>query len=287
MNQIEKISYMKKIFKNIENISNSTFVIQCGGNVLENNNLLNAFAEDVVFMQKSGVNIIIIADGQNIADEITATFNKQRNNELDLAVNISSVELMEMILVGYVNQKIVHAINIAGGSAQSLSGKDAQFMLAKRSKVACFDPYSDEKILNIGFLGELSMVSPDILLIMEENNFISVISPIALGDDGRTYKLDASDVAIAISAVMSANHLAFLTDETGIKDNDGQVINKISIDAMPSFAHNAKNQSNLIKAASLAIEQGIEHVMILDGKVEHSLLLAAFDENIAGTRINW
>ncbi len=285
---IDSINILSSAFSNLKKYSNSSFVIYCNGEILRDNDLLRSFAEDVASLQNSGVNVIIIHDGNIIINMMMDKFTLKGASENIRVTDQVSAEIVEMILSGNVNQKIVSQINQAGGYASGISGKDGQFLLARRAKIARYDYGNDNNIFNFGFLGELSLMNPDILFLLEDNNLIPVISPIAIGEDGKTYKLEAADVAAAIASIAQAQKLIILSDEPGIKNAQGQILEEIDHQQASRLIGKEPASTELyglIKAALMAIENDIEAVHILDGKTSHVLMRELFTDELVGSTI--
>lgn len=279
---------LKNVFNNLKQYSSSTFVIKCDGQLIENEDLLRDFVEDVVALKTAGVNVIIVHDGINIVNSIVDKFSIKGSCANISSADQANIEMVEMILTGHVSQKIVSKLNLAGSNAIGISGKDANFMVAKRSKLACYDHASDNNVLQFGFYGDLALINPDVLLSFEDNNFIPVVSPIALGDDNRTYKIDSNDVAAAIAAIMSATKLIFITDNPGIKNLKGNIEAEISFEQVKQILQNETKESQAslqLKASLMAYEQSIDMVHIINGNIAHALMLDLFTNQVLGTKI--
>lgn len=282
------IEILTAAFNNLKKYSDNTFVIQCNGSILQNNDLLRAFAEDIAALQNAGVNIIIIHDGNNIVSSMIDKFTLKGASDNLVITDQATAEIVEMILSGHVNQKIVSQLNQAGCYATGISGKDAQFMVARRAKIARYDYSANEKILNFGFLGELALINPDILFLLEDNGLIPVISTIALGEDGKTYRINASEISGAIASILSVQKIFFLSDIAGIIDSEGKIIAELDSTKASSFitdsAENDELSSN-IRAALMTLENNTEMAHILDGKIPHSLMRELFTDELVGTTI--
>jgi acetylglutamate kinase len=284
----DSINVLTAAFNNLKQYNGTTFVIQCSGFLLENDDLLKSFAEDVSSLHNSGVRIIIIHDGSNIVHSIMEKFSLKGSAANLNNTSQPNVEIVEMVLTGHVNQKIVTYITQAEGSAAGISGKDGEFMLAKRAKLACYDYNTNEKVLNFGFIGELSMINPDILFSLDDNGLIPVISPIALGEDGRTYKIDPSDISGAIASVLGAKKLIFVSDSPGIIDEQGQTlyeINKSYLSTMINFDNDKIGLSSHLRSALMALEHDTETVHILNGKIPNVIMRDLFTDELVGTTI--
>ena len=282
------INILTAAFNNLKKYSDSTFVIQCNGSILQNNDLLRSFAEDITALQNSGVNIIIIHDGNNIVSSMIDKFTLKGASDNLIITDQATAEIVEMILSGHVNQKIVSQLNQAGGYATGISGKDAQFMVARRAKIARYDYSINEKILNFGFLGELALINPDILFLLEDNGLIPVISTIALGEDGKTYRIDASEISGAIASILSVQRIFFISDIPGIIDSEGKIIAELDSTKASSFITDSTENNELssnIRSALMALENNTEIAHIIDGKIPHSLMRELFTDELVGTTI--
>ena len=285
----DSIKILTSAFQQCVKYNDTTFIVKCSGSVLQDNELLKAFAEDVASLKSIGVNIVIVHDGSDIINLMMDKFGFKSSAANIPNMDHANVEIVEMILSGYLNQKIVSQINASGGSAIGISGKDAQFMIAKRSKIARYDHNVSEKVLNFGFLGDLSLLNPDILMLLEDSGLVPVISPIATGEDGRTYRLDADDIAGALSAILSAVKLIFVTDNPTIHDSKGKAIVEMDSAQAYKILNEEKTNESIsgkLRASIMALEQNAERVHIIDGKIKHSLLLELFTEDASGTKIN-
>ncbi len=282
------ISILKDAFTKLKEYSNDTFVITCDGELLENDNLLTAFCEDVVMLKNAGVNVVLVHDGTNIVNSMMEKFSLKGASANLACTDQATVEIAEMILSGHVNKKIASKINLAGGSAIGISGKDGHFLVAKRSKIAKYDNNACDNVLHFGFLGELALMNPDILLILEDSNLIPVISPIAIGEDNRTYKIDAHDIAGAVSAILSASKLIFISDIPGINNLKGEIIPEINLEQANKIINEDKKESSIsakLRSGIMAFEQNTDTVHIINGKIPHSLILEIFTDNLVGTKI--
>ena len=282
------INILTAAFNNLKKYSDNTFVIQCNGSILQNNDLLRAFAEDIAALQNAGVNIIIIHDGNNIVSSMIDKFTLKGASDNLIITDQATAEIVEMILSGHVNQKIVSQLNQAGAYVTGISGKDAQFMIARRAKIARYDYSVNEKILNFGFLGELALINPDILFLLEDNGLIPVISTIALGEDGKTYRIDASEISGAIASILSVQKIFFLSDIPGITDYEGKIIDELdSVKASGFITDSTENNelSSNIRAALMTLENNTEMAHIIDGKIPHCLMRELFTDELVGTKI--
>ena len=239
-------------------------------------------------LQNSGVNIIIIHDGNNIVDSMMNKFTFKSASDNIRITDQATAEIVEMILSGHVNQKIVSQINQAGGYATGVSGKDGQFLVAKRAKIAKYDYSSSDKIMNFGFVGELALINPDILFLLEDNGLIPVISPIALGEDSKTYKIDSSDISGAIASVLGVKKLIFISDYSGLINENGDVLYEVDSIQVGKILSDDKENTDLsskLRSALMALENNAEMIHIIDGKTPHVLMRELFTDELVGTTI--
>lgn len=281
------IQILTSAFKDLRKYSDFNFVIVCNGTILQDNDLLRCFAEDIVALQNAGINLVIIHDGNNIVSNMFDKFTLKSATDNLRITDQATAEIVEMILSGHVNKKIVTKINEASGYATGVSGKDCQFIIARRAKLARYEYDSKDTILNFGFVGELSLINPDILFLLEDNNIIPVISPIALGEDGKTYKIDAAELAGVISSVLNAKKLIFISDYPGLIDENNDLINELESAKLTKFMDhdNHHELSSYLSTASMALENNVEAVHIVNGKIPHTLLKELFTDEVVGTSI--
>lgn len=282
------IQNLTSAFNELRKYNDTTFVIKCNSLILEDNDLLKAFAEDVVSLKSAGINVIVIHDGNNVVHNMMDKFGLKGMSANACTTDQATVEIVEMIISGHVNKKIVFQINLAGGNAVGISGKDGNFMVAKRTKIARYNNDNDT-VLNFGFMGELALINPDILLILEDSELIPVIAPIAIGDDQRTYKIDANDVTAAVAAILSASKLIFMSDDPSLLDKDGNILANLSVADAQKMIQDDKNDTSLsskLRASLMAFEQNTEMVHIIDGKIPHALMLELFTDELVGTKIS-
>ena len=272
---------LNSIFKSLRKYSGSCFVIQCDGKILQDNSLLKSFAEDLASLQSAGIDIIVIHEGNSIVEAMLEKFDLKNSNYVN-------VDMVEMILSGYVNQKIVTQINQLGGMAVGISGKDGQFLTARRSKIARLDYSANDKVLNFGFQGELSTINPEILFALEERNLMPVISPITVGDDGRSYKIDAHDISAALATVTNASKLIFISDLAGVENQDEQTICELDTVHATKLLSELNEKDSLagkLRSCLMALEHMTEAAYIIDGKIPHALMLQLFTDTPVGTTI--
>lgn len=265
-----------------------TFVIKYGGSAMGDDALAQAFARDVVLLKLVGINPVIVHGG---GPQISKMLEKLKIKSTFIdglrVTDQETVEIVEMVLSGSINKKIVTEINNAGGTAIGLSGKDGNLISAQKLRRTKKDPDSNiEQILDLGFVGEPVDIDPETLIVLEQSNVIPVIAPIGCGEHGETYNINADSVAGAIASALGASKLLMLTDVSGILDQDGKLINQISIpDARKLIKKGVVNGGMIPKVETCinALENGTDAAHILDGRIPHVLLLEIFTEHGTGT----
>jgi len=199
----------------------------------------------------------------------------------------ATVEIVEMVLAGSINKEIVRAINAAGGRAVGLCGKDGRMVTAERVKRTVIDPDSNiEKVVDLGFVGEPKEVRREVLDMLAQSEIIPVIAPVAPGDDGETYNVNADTFAGAIAGALDASRLLFLTDVAGVLDHNGKLIKELTVaDARRMIIEGTITGGMIPKVETCieALERGVKGVVILNGKLPHAVLLELFTERGAGT----
>jgi len=266
-----------------------TVVIKFGGHAMGDAALSDAFAQDIVYLKQSGVNPIVVhGGGPQIATmlkklEITSEFvNGLR------VTDKPTVEVVEMVLAGRINKDIVSAINRQGGKAVGICGKDANLMIARKI-TQMPDPVSSEmKDVDIGYVGDPLHVNPHIVDVISKSDLIPVIAPIGLSTEGETLNINADTFASALAARMQAKRLLLLTDVEGVLDKDGRLIADLTITEAQELIRNGTITGGMIpkiEGCIEVVEAGVEAVVIINGKVPHSVLLELLTDHGAGTLV--
>jgi acetylglutamate kinase len=202
----------------------------------------------------------------------------------------TTVDIVEMVLAGSINKRIVSSINAAGGTAVGLSGKDGSLIMAR--KIDRRTPHSDsniERILDLGFVGTPTRINPHAIEVLEKSDIIPVVAPIGAGEDGETYNINADTVAGALAGALRADKLIILTDVPGVLDGDGKLINRLTpTDARTLLGQGAISGGMIPKLETCleAVQKGTQAAHILDGRVAHALLLEIFTEHGVGTMVH-
>ena len=267
-----------------------TVVIKYGGHAMGDDVLARQFAHDVVLLKQSGINPVIVHGGGPQIAAMLERLNIKSNFKNGLRVtDAQTIEVVEMVLAGAINKQIVTALNAAGGTAVGLSGKDGDLLVAKKTRSKAKDPTSNvEKAVNLGFVGTPQKVNSHILDVMLASDIIPVIAPIATSANGQTLNVNADTAAGAIAAALGAERLLMLTDVDGVKDKKGKLIERLSKAQAARLIKNGTAQGGMIpklQTAIDAVKNGVAATAILDGRVQHAILLELFTELGAGTLI--
>ncbi|MDQ4136292.1 MAG: acetylglutamate kinase [Pseudomonadota bacterium] len=265
-------------------------VIKYGGHAMGDRAAAEDFAEDVVLLEQSGVKPIVVHGGGPQIGRMLTKLGIESEFQAGLRVtDEATVEVVEMVLAGSINKQIVGWIGAEGGKAVGLCGKDGNMVLARKATRTVTDPDSNiEKELDLGFVGEPERVDRGVLDAVLKAELIPVLAPVAVGADGQTYNVNADTFAGAIAGAMGAKRLLLLTDVAGVLDKNKNLIPEMTIDDCRRLIADGTITDGMIpkiETCIYAIEQGVEAVVILDGKVPHAVLLELFTDHGAGTLI--
>ena len=284
---IEALPYIKQF-------SGKTIVIKYGGHAMVDDNLKQQFALDIILMKYIGINPVIVHGGgpqiNRIMDRmgIKATFVEGQR-----VTDAETMSVVEMVLVGTVNKEIVSLINTRGGRAVGLSGRDGE--LIKAEKMQLYRYSGDERppeIIDIGRVGKVNKVNPEVLNALEEQGFIPVIAPVGVGPDGEAFNINADLVAGAIAGRLKAEKLILLTDVAGFmrkkQNGENELVNSMTIADVEQAIEDGSAAGGMIpklKSCMKAVTQGVAKAHIIDGRVEHAILLELFTDSGIGTEI--
>ncbi|MBI3595796.1 MAG: acetylglutamate kinase [Nitrospirae bacterium] len=285
---IEKAKVLIEALPYIRAFSGKTVVIKYGGKAMTEEALKNAFAQDVVLMKYIGLNPVVVHGGGPQINLMMKRLGLEPKFVKGVRVTDSqTMEVVEMVLGGMINKEIVALINQHGGRAVGLTGKDGRLIRAK--KVSGGDGRSEgDEPIDMGLVGEVEKVDPQVIRDLEQDRFIPVIAPIGADSEGRTYNINADWVAGAVASSLKAEKLLLLTDVKGILDEQGKLLPTISKkDAARLIKQDIIKEGMLpkVKAALSAVEGGVTKAHIIDGRVAHALLLEIFTDKGIGTEI--
>ena len=279
----EALPYMRQF-------SGQTFVVKYGGHAMGDLKLGQAFARDIALLKQSKVNPIVVHGGGPQIASMLAKLGIESKFEGGLRVtDARTMEIVEMVLAGSINKEIVALINAEGEWAIGLCGKDGNMVFAKKAHKTMKDPTSNiEKVLDLGFVGEPDEVDRTLLDLLARSEMIPVIAPVAPGRDGNTYNINADTFAGAIAGSLGAKRLLFLTDVPGVLDRDGKLIPELSVREAKELIADGTISGGMIPKVETcleALDNGVEGVVILNGKMPHVVLVELFTEFGAGTLI--
>jgi acetylglutamate kinase len=267
-----------------------TVVIKFGGHAMGDDDLARAFAQDVVYLKQSGVNPIVVHGG---GPQIAAMLKKlEIKSDFVQGLRVTdkpTVEVVEMVLAGRINKEIVSAINSQGGKAVGICGKDANLMIARKI-TEMPDPESNlMQAVDIGYVGDPLEVNPHIVDVISKSDLIPVIAPIGISREGDTLNINADTFASALAARMKAKRLLLLTDVEGVLDKSGELIGALDIESARDLIRNGTITGGMIpkiEGCIEVVEAGVEAVVIINGKVPHSVLLELLTDHGAGTLVS-
>lgn len=267
-----------------------TVVIKYGGHAMGDAALGQAFARDVALLRQSGVEPIVVHGG---GPQIGAMLERMGiKSEFKGGMRITdkaTVEIVEMVLAGSINKGIVADFNAQGARAIGLCGKDGNMVQAVKMRRRHRDPDSNiEEIIDLGFVGEPAEVDVEVLHMVADSGLIPVVAPVAFGKDGETYNVNADTFAGAVAGAIHADRLLFLTDVPGVLNKQGDLIKKLTRKEAMALIKDGTISGGMIpkvETCLAALDQGVEAVVIVNGKVPHAVLLELFTEHGAGTMI--
>lgn len=287
VSNLEKAKILTQALPFIKRYHGKTIVIKYGGSAMTDQKIKEQFIQDVVLMKFVGINPVVVHGG---GPEINAMLEKigkeSRFVEGNRVTDLETVEIVEMILSGKVNKDLVSNINRHGGRAIGLSGKDDNMILVEKKFIE-----KDGETIDIGYVGEIKEINTDIIDMLDFNNYIPVISTIGVDKEGQTYNINADYVAGEIAGKIKADRLIFLTDVDGIMQdhtNKETLISDITRKEVEILIADGTISGGMLPKVETclhALKKGVENVIILNGKIEHSILLELFTEEGAGTLI--
>ncbi|MDX9736776.1 MAG: acetylglutamate kinase [Azonexus sp.] len=282
-----KAAVLAEALPYIQRFHGKTIVVKYGGNAMTDEHLKRCFARDVVLLKLVGFNIVVVHGGGPQIEHLLGRVGKKGEFIQGMRVtDAETMEVVEMVLGGQVNKDVVNLINQAGGKAVGLTGKDGRFIRAKKLLLENKDNPGD--LIDVGQVGDITKIDPSLIALLETGAFIPVIAPIGVGPEGETYNINADVVAGKIAEVLKAEKLVLLTNTPGVLDKAGELITGITpreIDAMVADGTLSGGMLPKIGSALDAARNGVNGVHIIDGRVEHALLLEILTDHGVGTMI--
>jgi len=287
---IEKAHVLHEALPYIRQFYGKVVVIKYGGHAMVDEALKESFARDVVLMKYIGLNPVVVHGGGPQINQVLDRMRIESSFVEGMRVtDAPTMDVVEMVLVGKVNKEIVNLIQLHGGRAVGLSGKDgglirAKKLYMKKKKEAHLPP----EILDIGNVGEVEAIQPQVIETLDRGGFIPVIAPVGAGPEGETYNINADLVAGKVAGALRAEKLILLTDVEGILDADGRLLSTIRQSEAPGLVESKVIRGGMIPKLQCALDaltEGVAKVHIVDGRVEHAVLLEIFTRGGVGTEI--
>ena len=283
----QKAEILAEALPYIRRFHGKTIVVKFGGNAMIDERLKQSFAHDVVLLKLVGINIVVIHGGGPQIENLLTRIGKKGEFIQGMRVtDAETMEIVEMVLGGQVNKDVVNLINQAGGKAVGLTGKDAAFIRAKKLMLPNKD--NPQETIDLGMVGDITAIDPALIAHLQAAAFIPVIASIGVGEQGETYNINADVIAGKIAEALGAEKLILLTNTPGVLDKEGRLITGVTpaqIDAMVADGTLSGGMLPKISSALEAAHNGVKRVHIIDGRVEHALLLEIFTNQGIGTLI--
>jgi acetylglutamate kinase len=269
----------------------ATVVIKYGGHAMGDEGVARAFARDIVLLEQAGVNPVVVHGGGPQIEAMLKRAGVQSQFAAGLRItDAKTLEIVEMVLAGSINKQMVGYINAAGGKAVGLCGKDGDMVVARKVTRKVVDPDSNiEKVVDLGFVGEPEKVDLTVLTQILGSDLIPVLAPVASAAGGGTFNVNADTFAGAIAGALKAKRFLLLTDVPGVLDKSKKLIKELSVNDVRRLIADGTVSGGMIpkvETCLYALEQGVEGVVILDGKVQHAVLLELLTDLGAGTLIH-
>ena len=263
-------------------------VVKYGGHAMGEEEMARSFARDIVLMEQTAINPVVVhGGGPQIGGMLKRLGIKSEFADGLRVTDAATIEIVEMVLAGSINKQIVGFINAAGGKAVGLCGKDGDMVKARKISRRVADPGSNiEKVVDLGFVGEPERVDTTVLTQILGRDLIPVLAPLATSNDGTTYNVNADTFAGAIAGALKAKRLLLLTDVPGVLDKSKNLIDQLTADDARRLIADGTISGGMIpkvETCLYALEQGVEGVVILDGRVPHAVLLELLTDHGAGT----
>jgi len=263
-------------------------VVKYGGHAMGEEDLARSFARDIVLMEQTAINPVVVHGGGPQIGEMLNRLGIKSEFAGGLRItDAATIEIVEMVLAGSINKQIVGYINEAGGKAVGLCGKDGNMVLARKATRSVLDPDSQvERMIDLGFVGEPERIDVTVLTQILGRDLIPVLAPLANSKEGTTYNVNADTFAGAIAGALKAKRLLLLTDVPGVLDKSKGLIKQLSTDKARELIADGTISGGMIPKVETcidALEAGVEGVVILDGKVPHAVLLELLTDHGAGT----
>lgn len=283
----QKVQILAEALPYIRRFHGKTVVVKYGGNAMTEPRLQQSFAHDVVLLKLIGLNPVVVHGGGPQIEQVLAKLGKKGEFVQGMRVtDEETMDVVEMVLAGAVNKDIVTLINQAGGKAVGLTGQDGAFIIAKKMMVPNRD--KPEEMIDIGQVGEISSIDPSVISTLEQGGFIPVVAPIGVGAAGESYNINADLVAGKLAQILHAEKLVLLTNTPGVLDKQGNLLTGLTPSSVDKLVADGTLSGGMLPKIASALEaarSGVKSVHIIDGRVEHALLLEILTDEGVGTLI--
>lgn len=274
----------------IQRFAGKTIVVKYGGNAMTEDHLMAGFARDIVLMKLVGMNPVVVHGGGPQIGDLLKRVGKESEFVQGMRVtDTETMDIVEMVLGGLVNKEIVNLIHQHGGNSVGLTGKDGNLIMAKKLKVTKHTPGMDEpEIIDIGHVGEVSRINAGVIDMLIQGDFIPVIAPVGVDEQGNSYNINADLVAGKIAEALQAEKLMLLTNTAGLLNKQGELLTGLNAKMVDELIADGTIYGGMlpkIQCALDAVQGGVKAAHIVDGRVEHAVMLEVFTDEGVGTLI--
>lgn len=274
----------------IQRFRGKTVVIKYGGNAMTEERLKDGFARDIVLLKLVGINPVVVhGGGPQIASLLDRVGKESKFIDGMRVTDRDTMDIVEMVLGGLVNKEIVNLIHRHGGNSVGLTGKDGELISAKKMRINKSNINTVSEAIELGHVGEVTAINTSIVETLDEKDFIPVIAPIGVGEDGTSYNINADLVAGKLAETLNAEKLILLTNTEGLLDKQGKLLTGLDAEQVDSLIADGTINGGMlpkISTALSAVENGVNSAHIIDGRVEHAIMLEIFTDNGVGTLIH-
>ncbi len=274
----------------IQRYKGKTLVIKYGGNAMVDETLKNSFARDVVLLKAVGINPVVVhGGGPQISDLLEKIGKESKFVDGMRVTDTETMDVVEMVLGGLVNKDIVNLINRQGGKAVGLSGKDGGLIRARKLRVEKNDALLERnEIIDYGHVGTVDSIDPGIVNLLDSGSFIPVVAPVGVGEDGQTYNINADLVAGKLAITLGAEKLFLLTNTPGVNNKQGELFHELDSTQIAALVKDGTIAGGMLPKVDCALDAvtgGVSTALILDGRINHALMLEMFTDAGVGTQI--
>jgi acetylglutamate kinase len=286
---IEKANTLMEALPYIRRFSGKTVVIKYGGHAMAEESLRESFALDVILLKSLGINVVVVHGGGPQINETLKRYGIVSEFVKGMRVtDAETMKIVEMVLVGQVNKEVVGYLNQHGGRAVGLSGKDGTLLLCEKMLQEVKNDDGSVELVDIGFVGDVVKVNQELIQTLEHGKFVPVIAPVGVGEKGESYNINADVVAGRVAGALKAEKLMLLTDVSGVKDKEGELLPSIDLAHVPQLIGDGTISGGMIPKVECcvnALNEGVKKAHIVDGRVQHAILLEIFTDGGVGTEI--